>query len=117
MMKKAPKDPGREVFGYQIRLHDIDAQGDILHEDSFREMWLTLRGSTIRGAILNANLTMDTGSKWYATGDSTVTLLGEVNCVQIDAADGVTTHAVGSEPGEYTLSSGGKLIVSTQKNP
>ena len=115
--EKAPKDPGREVFGYQIRLHDIDAQGDILHEDSFREMWLTLRGSTIRGAILNANLTMDTGSKWYATGDSTVTLLGEVNCVQIDAADGVTIHAVGNEPGEYTLSSGGKLIVSTQKNP
>ena len=55
---------------------------------------------------------MDTGSKWIATADSNVIMIADINPAQIDAPEGVTIKAVASETAEYTLASGGKLIVT-----
>ena len=104
---------GRETFGVQVDLSDMSANGDILHEDPERQMRLNLTSATLHGAVKNAVLSMDMGSFWYATADSSVTLGCELDVIQIDAPEGVTV-AIKAEAGqgEYTCASGGKLIVS-----
>lgn len=106
-------DPGTELSGIQIALKDMRLEGDILHEDTEREMMLSLTGTKIRGSIKGAALSLDRDSRWTATADSSVTLAGGVDIKSIDAPAGVTIHAVAGPgcalKGTYTLAGGGIL--------
>ena len=79
-----------------------------------RTMNVTIQNATLKGVIADAYISLE-GSKWYATGDSTVALMGAVEASQIDAPAGVTVDAMAGEgcalSGEYALASGGKLMV------
>ena len=68
-------------------------------------------GTTLKGAIKDAVITLDGSGKWVATADSNVTIDGSVNVSQIDAPKGVTINAIAGEEGTFTLSSGGTLIL------
>ena len=93
-------------------MRDMTVTGDILHEDPERDCRVYMTSTCLTGAIQNAYVSMDQGSRWYATGDSNVILSDTVETAQIDAPAGVTIHAKAADgAGEYTLSSGGKLIV------
>lgn len=98
-------------YGVNILLTDMTVKGDLLHEDTTRDMWVEMNSTLFTGAIKNANLSMDVGSKWIATADSEVTLLTDVDPAQIDAPAGVTVTVHGVENAEYDLISGGKLVV------
>ena len=41
-------------------MEDMDAAGDLIHEDPDRDMRITLRSTTLKGAIQNAYLELDT---------------------------------------------------------
>ena len=99
------------VYGVRIHIEDTAANGDLLHNDPEREMWVSMAGSVLQGAIQNAMLSMDLGSKWVATGDSQVVLASDIDEAQLDAVSGVTITAKGGAPLERTLPSGGKLVV------
>ncbi len=101
----------KPVYGVNVFMTDMEAKGDLIHEDTSRDMWVDLESAQLTGAIKNANLCIGTGSKWTATADSCVVLTSEVNIAQIDALNGVTINAIAGSSGEYTLASGGKLIV------
>lgn len=103
--------PNDHPYGNNVVLTEMNVEGDCIHEDDRREMWISLNSTVLKGAIQNANLSMDAGSKWYATADSTVTFTSDLYPNQMDAPEGVTIQAVGDVAGEYTLASGGKLIV------
>ena len=98
-------------FGVNVILTDMSVQGDLIHEDPSRDMWVSLNSTMLKGAIKGAMLAMDTGSKWFATADSDVTLLNDLDPAQIDAAEGITVTVYGGEDAEFKLISGGKLIV------
>ncbi len=100
---------GPDPYGTGVTLRDMNACGDILHEDGQREMWLTLQSSTVNGVIRNAHLFMDMGSRWFAPADSEVVLVGEANVAQFDAPKGVTIRVHGDAVGTYELVSGGIL--------
>ena len=103
---------GRPCPGDELHLKDMTVTGDILHEDPERSCRVYLSSTCLTGRIRNAALIMDMGSRWYATADSDVVLGGDVEVAQIDAPEGVTVTALAAEgAGEYTLSSGGRLIV------
>ena len=103
---------GRPTPGDELRMRDMSVTGDILHEDTERDCRVYMTSTCLTGAIQNAYVSMDQGSRWYATGDSNVILSGAVETAQIDAPAGITIHAKAADgAGEYTLSSGGKLIV------
>lgn len=104
--------PNDHPYGNNVILTDMTVSGDCIHEDPERGMWIQLNSTILSGAIQNANLSIDEGSKWYATADSTVTLIKDVYVNQIDAPAGVTINAVGGAAGEYDLMSGGKLIIA-----
>ena len=71
-----------------------------------------MTSTCLTGKIVNAGLVMDQGSRWYATGDSSVVLGGDVEVAQIDAPGGVTiTAKADGGQGTYELASGGKLVV------
>jgi hypothetical protein len=112
--REATKVHGQEVYGIQVKLKDMDVTGDVLHEDPERRMHLYLTSSSLRGAIQGAELELDPGSRWTATGDSTVTLYGTVEEAQIDALPGVTITAKGAVPVDTTLPSGGHLIITAE---
>lgn len=98
-------------YGVNVRMADMTVSGDLLHEDTTRDMWVELKSTTLTGVIRGANLAMDPGSKWIATGDSRATLTTEIDPAQIDAPAGVTVTLSGGEAGQYDLASGGKLVV------
>ena len=75
-------------------------------------MWVRLNSTQLTGAIKHANVAFDKGSKWTATADSEVVFVTDVEPAQIDAPVGVTITAKGAKAGEFTLASGGKLIVT-----
>lgn len=103
---------GRPTPGDELRMKDMTVKGDILHEDPERDCRVYMTSTCLTGAIVNAALIMDQGSRWYATGDSKVLIAGDVNVAQIDAPAGVTITATASDgQGTYTLSSGGTLVV------
>ncbi len=106
--KTLPNDP----YGVQVVLTNMAINGDLIHEDTERDMWVDMSSSLIKGQIQGAALNFDIGSKWLATADSNVQLVSDVNLSQIDALPGVTITAEGLEDGEYELLSGGKLIVN-----
>ena len=101
---------GRPTPGDELRLKDMSVTGDILHEDPERDCRVYLTSTSLTGAIQNAALIMDQGSRWFATSDSTVTLASDLESAQVDAPAGVTMKASAGQ-GTYTLSSGGTLIV------
>lgn len=107
---KTPVDD--KAYGVNVRFTDMSTEGDLLHEDTERRMWIEMNSSVLTGGILNGTLIMDAGSKWIATKDSTVHLMNEINLAQIDAKEGVTIRATGGEEGTYRLASGGKLVVT-----
>jgi hypothetical protein len=102
---------GKTVYGIHATLKDMEVAGDIIHEDTARIMAIDLKSATLKGAIQNAFVTMDASSKWFASADSSITLVGGVKGAQIDAPKGVTITAVAGESGTYTLPGGGTLIL------
>lgn len=103
---------GKDPFGVEINFIDMNAEGDIIHEDSERDMWLYLSSSNVRGKINGAYVSMDKGSKWFATADSEITLMDEVLLGQIDAPVGVTITIHGEGEMKVSLPSGGTLVVT-----
>ncbi|MBR5490464.1 MAG: hypothetical protein IKV79_04250, partial [Oscillospiraceae bacterium] len=77
-------------FGVNVSFEDMSLEGDLIHEDPIRDMWVSLKSTLITGAIKGATLSMDKGSKWIATADSDITLLTDLDPAQIDAAEGIT---------------------------
>lgn len=103
---------GRPVFGDEVWLTDMSANGDILHEDPEREMRVYLTSTVLTGAVQNATMLLDLGSKWFATADSNVVIGCQLDTAQLDAPQGVTITAKAADGfGEYDLASGGKLVV------
>lgn len=109
----APRPNGKKVYGYHVVVKDMDAQGDILHQDPERIMEVRLENARLTGAITGgALLNLDKDSFWTATGDSDVVLNGDLNPEQIDAPAGVTIRAKGGENADFTLKSGGRFVVT-----
>lgn len=104
----------KEAYGVNVILTDMDVNGDLLHEDTTREMWVMLNSTQLIGAISHANLAFDKGSKWTATADSDVVFVTDVEPAQIDAPAGVTITAQGAKAGVFDLASGGKLIINVE---
>jgi hypothetical protein len=104
---------GMKVYGIHATFKDMDANGDIFHEDPERTMAVYLECATLKGAVKDAYITIDNHSKWIATGDSDVIIMGDFNVAQIDAPAGVTINAVAAESGTYTLAGGGTLNLKT----
>ena len=102
----------KDVFGVNVVMTDMDVKGDLLHEDTTREMWVMLNSTQLTGAIQHANVAFDKGSKWVATADSDVVFVTDVEPVQIDAPTGVTITAKGAQAGEFALAGGGTLVVT-----
>lgn len=100
------------AFGVNVTMNAMRVEGDLIHEDATRDMWVKLNSTTLSGAIRGAHLDMDAGSKWYATADSHVTLMGDVEPAQIDAPAGVTVTVGGGKAATFQLASGGCLIVN-----
>ena len=107
----ATKVMGRKVYGDHIHLTDMNITGDVIHGDPERDAYVYLTASVLRGAIQNATLVLDGGSKWIATGDSQIILGSDADTAQIDAPEGVTIRAKGGEAGIYPLASGGTLVM------
>jgi len=102
---------GLKVYGVHATFKDMDVAGDIIHEDPARVMSVDLKSTKLKGAINNAYVTIDATSKWTATANSSITIVGSFNGSQIDAPKGVTITAVAGQSGTYTLGSGGTLIL------
>jgi hypothetical protein len=102
---------GLKVYGVHATFKDMDVAGDIIHEDPARIMSVDLKSTKLSGAINGAYVTFDEASKWTATADSIVTIVGSFNGSQIDAQEGVTITAVAGQNGTYKLASGGTLIL------
>lgn len=98
-------------YGVNVTMKDMSVSGNLLHEDTTRDMWVHLKSTLLTGAIRGAHLTMDPGSKWVATADSQVTLLSDLDPAQIDAPAGVTVTVQGGQAGEFALAGGGRLVV------
>ncbi|NTV90922.1 MAG: hypothetical protein HGA22_11290, partial [Clostridiales bacterium] len=103
--------PSERPYGVNVVFSNMNVEGNLVHEDPERAMWISLEAVTYKGTIFNGNLSMDMASKWTATGDSTVTLTADIYPAQIDAVNGVTIIAQGAEEAEYRLASGGRLVV------
>ena len=104
--------PSDHPFGIRAAFEECKLEGDFIHEDTEREMYLDFRKVHMTGAIHGAHLNLDVRSFWFADADSEVTFTGEVFLNQIDAPKGVTIHAAGAKAGEYDLFSGGRLVVT-----
>lgn len=107
--------PGEPLYGVKAAISDTELCGDIIHEDYNRPMALSFFHSRHTGAIRNATIRLDKISTWFATADSCVSMVGEFELCQIDAAEGVTIRmSCDTYPGhrEIALASGGKLILN-----
>jgi hypothetical protein len=104
---------GQKVYGIHATFKNMDVAGDIVHtaDKENRDMTVYLESTTLKGAIKDAYLSMNRLSKWIATADSNVTIVGDVDVSQIDAPAGVTITAAGSVSGKYKLASCGTLIL------
>ena len=110
---KAANTKGQEVYGIHATFKDMYAEGDIDHsvDKDNRNMTVYLESTTLKGAIKDARISINPLSKWIATADSNVTIIGNVDVSQIDAPAGVTINAVAGQSGTYKLKSGGALIL------
>lgn len=107
----ATKTEGKKVYGIHTKFRGMEVAGDIIDEDTDRDIYVYLEGTNLKGAIKDSIIKIDGTSKWTATKDSKVTIIGSVNIDQIDAPKGVTITATAGESGTFTLASGGKLIL------
>ncbi|MFT3763042.1 MAG: hypothetical protein QM761_10660 [Pseudoxanthomonas sp.] len=112
----ATKVAGQRVSGINATLKNATVAGDVIHGDGDRDLRLSLQDATLKGAVTGAQLRLDGKSKWTATADSRVTLLGPVELAQIDAPAGVVVQATAGEGnalkhGDYPLAGGGKLRI------
>jgi hypothetical protein len=111
---KAAQTKGMNVYGIHATFKDMDVAGDIIHEDKEnRGMTIYFEATTLKGAIKGASIKMNRLSKWVATADSNVTIIGDVEVAQIDARTGVTITAVATQSGTYKLASCGTLVLKT----
>ena len=110
---KAANTKGQKVYGIHATFKDMYAEGDIDHsvDKDNRTMTLYLESTTLKGAIKDAQISINQRSKWIATADSNVTIVGSVDLSQIDAPAGVTITAVAGESGTHKLAGGGTLIL------
>lgn len=111
---KVPDDMKLKCYGVNAVIANGDYAGDIVNDDTDRTMNVSVLNATVKGVITDAYIKLE-DSKWTATGDSSVCLVGETAVEQLDAAAGITISAVAGEgctlAGEYTLASGGTLHV------
>lgn len=105
----ATKTNGQKVYGIHTTFKGMDVSGDIIHEDTDRDMYVNLDSTTLKGAIKDAIIMFDGTSKWIATSDSNVTITGSIDVAQIDAPAGITINAVAGVEGTFILRSGGTL--------
>ena len=110
----APEDRYK-VYGIKAFLKDMTLEGDIWHEEDQRSMAVTMVNVKLTGGIKDAYIALE-GSDWTANKDSSVCFVGKTDLAAIDALTGVTITARAGEgcdiaAGEYTLKSGGKLVV------
>jgi len=111
----AANTKGEKVYGIHATFKNMDVTGDIVHTEDKdnRSMTVYLEATTLKGAIKDAAISMNRLSKWVATADSNVTIVGEVDVAQLDAPAGVTITAVAGQSGIYKLASCGTLILKT----
>lgn len=108
---------GQHVPGIHVSIEDSSLKGDLVDQDPKHALSITLQGSTLTGTITDATLSLDAGSQWHATGDSSVTLVMAADIARIDAPADVTITAKAA-PGahfpqvRYPLHGGGVLIVA-----
>ena len=100
---------GEDPYGASVELKSMNAEGDIIHTDNEREMWLKLTDTVRCGAVQGAHLELNPGSRWIASANSEVTLMGQADLAQFDAPEGVTVKVHAGEQGSFRLSSGGVL--------
>jgi hypothetical protein len=105
---------GQKLYGIHATFRDMEVAGNLVHTDKQRNMLVYLESTILKGAIKDAHISIDPASKWIATADSTVTIVGDVDLAQIDAPSGVTITSIGGEGGNYKLASGGTLNVKTK---
>jgi hypothetical protein len=106
---------GYPVAGVKTILRNSTLAGNIIHQDSARPMSVALIHASLHGAIRNAAVALDAGSRWTATADSNLTLLEVANVASIDAPSGVTISAMGGTlRGRHVLASGGILNVAAE---
>jgi hypothetical protein len=102
--------------GVRATFKQMNLDGDILHEDPSRAMYVTFLSTVMKGAIRGAQISLDASSKWTATEDSNVVLAAGVEVDRIDAPTGVTITATAAEGsalhGSYKLAGGGVLNVN-----
>jgi hypothetical protein len=111
----ATKLKGQKVTGVRATLKKMTVEGNIIHEDTERTMSVALSGTSLKGCIKNASISLDSGSKWTATADSKITLVGNAAVSTLDAPAGVTITAVAGKgctlKGTYKLAGGGTLNI------
>jgi len=107
-------EAGSDVYGIQATFRDMVVSGDIDHSEDKdnRNMVVYLESTKLKGAVKDAFISIDPYSKWVATADSNVTLIGSFALGQIDAQPGITITAIATESGTYTLRSGGTLVLT-----
>jgi len=110
---KTANTKAQEVYGIHATFKDMYVEGDIDHsaDKEHRNMTVYLESTTLKGAIKDAQISINPRSKWVATADSNVTIIGDINVSQIDAPAGVTISAVADQSGTFKLISGGSLIL------
>ena len=118
MQSVLQEDERFQTYGMKVALRDMTVCGDIVHEEIRRDLAVTMEHVQYTGKIEHAYLSLQESS-WFATGDSTVALVGDVYVEAIDAPKGVTIRAVAAEgcrlKGDYPLPSGGRLSVTLQR--
>ena len=102
---------GKEVYGVHGTFQNCELTGNIAGEDDTRSVYAYLENTRLTGTIRNAYLTLDEQSKWTASGDSDLTIIGEFGLEQVDAPAGVTITAIAGQSGEYDLATGGRLVL------
>lgn len=106
---------GVAVPGINATVRNATLKGNVLMLDDERPMRVTLVGSTLQGTIKGATVSLDTGSRWTATGASTVRLAAPFDLSRIDAPAGVTIDARAGDgvalKGSHKLAGGGTLRI------
>jgi len=107
--------PSEDPYGIHVHFEEMKLDGDILHEDTERELFIDFRKTNLTGRIQGAHISMDEQSFWFADQNSDVILDGALSPEQLDAPEGVEIHMIGAKAEEYRLFSGGKLIVTDEE--
>jgi hypothetical protein len=112
---KAANTKGMNVYGIHATFKNMNVEGDVSHTEDKenRKMTVYLEAATLKGAINDASIKIDRLSKWTATADSSVTIIGDLDVTQIDAPAGVTITAIAAQSGTYKLASCGTLVLKT----